>query len=52
MDMLENLVDWGKKEDTIRALLLLGSRASLHQIDRYSDYDISVFCDDYECYIE
>lgn len=50
--MLEKIIEWGKKEDTIKALILLGSRASLHQIDMYSDYDISVFCNSCECYIE
>lgn len=42
--MLEKIVEWGKKEDVVRALILLGSRAGRQPVDRFSDYDISVFC--------
>jgi aminoglycoside 6-adenylyltransferase len=49
--MLEKLVEWGNKEDAVRALILLGSRAGLQIVDIFSDYDISVFCDSDESYI-
>jgi len=42
--MREKIVEWGKKEDAVRALILLGSRASRQPVDPYSDYDLSVFC--------
>lgn len=42
--MLKKIVEWGKKEDVVRALILLGSRAGRQPVDRFSDYDISVFC--------
>lgn len=42
--MLEKIVEWGKKEDAVRALILLGSRVGRESVDRFSDYDISVFC--------
>lgn len=48
--MLEKLVEWGKKEDAVRALILLGSRAGRQSVDAFSDYDISVFCDADESY--
>ena len=48
--MLEKLVEWGKKEDAVRALILLGSRAGRQPVDAFSDYDLSVFCDTDESY--
>lgn len=48
--MLEKLVEWGKKEDAVRALILLGSCAGRQPVDAFSDYDISVFCDVDESY--
>lgn len=50
--MLEQIVEWGKKEKAIKALILLGSRAARNPVDSYSDYDIAVFCDGNESYIE
>ena len=44
LNMLEKIVEWGKKEDVVRTLILLGSRACQQPVDRFSDYDISVFC--------
>ena len=52
IDMLEKLVDWGKKEDAVRVLILLGSRACRQSVDAFSDYDLSVFCDVDESYTE
>lgn len=48
--MLEKLVEWGKQEDAVRALILLGSRAGQQPADVLSDYDLSVFCDADEPY--
>lgn len=48
--MLEKLVEWGKKEDAVRVLILLGSRAGRQPVDAFSDYDLSVFCDIDESY--
>lgn len=50
--MLEKIIEWGKKEESIRALILLGSRASRYSVDPYSDYDISVFCNYSKPYTE
>ena len=48
--MIEKIVEWGKKEDAVRALILLGSRAGRQPVDRFSDYDFSVFCNADESY--
>ncbi|MBA3603524.1 MAG: aminoglycoside 6-adenylyltransferase [Parachlamydiaceae bacterium] len=48
--MLEKIVEWGKKEDAVRALILLGSRAGRQPVDNFSDYDLSVFCNADESY--
>ena len=50
--MLEKIVNGGKKEDAVRALILLGSRASCQSVDRVSDYDLSVFCNADASYTE
>ena len=52
LEPLEKIVEWGRKEEAIKALILLGSRASHHPVDHYSDYDISVFCDNSTPYTE
>jgi aminoglycoside 6-adenylyltransferase len=44
INMLEKMVEWGKKEDVVRALILIGSRAGRRLVDNFSDYDLSVFC--------
>ena len=38
------MVEWGKKEDIVRALILIGSRAGRRLVDNFSNYDLSVFC--------
>ncbi len=43
--MLEKLIEWGNRENAVRALILLGSRAGQQTVDAFSDYDLSVFCD-------
>src|ERR1700722_1167109 len=48
--MLEKILEWGKKEEAVKALILLGSRAGRQPIDHFSDYDLSVFCDTDEFY--
>jgi aminoglycoside 6-adenylyltransferase len=48
--MLEKILEWGKKEEAVKALILLGSRASRQTVDHFSDYDLSVFCDINESY--
>jgi aminoglycoside 6-adenylyltransferase len=48
--MLAKLVEWGNKEDAVRALILLGSLAGGQPVDAFSDYDLSVFCDTDESY--
>lgn len=50
--MLEKIIEWGKKEESIKALILLGSRASHYSVDSYSDYDIAVFCNYSKLYTE
>lgn len=41
--MIQKIIDWAKKEKSIRALVLTGSRAKDKNVDAFSDYDISVF---------
>ncbi len=48
--MLEKLIEWGKKEEAVRALILLGSRAGCQPVDSFSDYDLSIFCNTHEPY--
>lgn len=48
--MLERILEWGKKEEAVRTLILIGSRAGRQPVDNFSDYDLSVFCNADESY--
>lgn len=37
VNMLEKILEWGKKEEAVRALILLGSRADRQPVDHFSD---------------
>jgi aminoglycoside 6-adenylyltransferase len=50
--MLDTIIEWSEREEAIRALILLGSRAGKQPVDSLSDYDLSVFCDTREPYTE
>lgn len=45
MDILDQLTAWGREEASIRAMLLLGSRAAGIAGDAFSDYDIFLLVD-------
>jgi aminoglycoside 6-adenylyltransferase len=49
-EILGKIVDWAKKEDEIKALILIGSLAGKGSIDELSDFDISVFTTNPEKY--
>lgn len=51
-DILKKITKWSEKEDSIRALILLRSRARLSESDTLSDYDIAVFCTNTAFYTE
>jgi len=46
--MLDQILEWGKREKGVRVLLLVGSRGNGRNMDELSDYDISVFGDGFE----
>lgn len=46
MDIIHQLQAWAEEEPTIRALVLLGSRARDGAIDNFSDYDVLLLVDD------
>jgi len=50
--MLQKIIQWAEQEKGVKALILLGSHAGKRPVDGLSDYDISVFCDTYEPYIQ
>jgi len=42
--MLEKIISWAQKEDSIRAMLLTGSRAKKNNsLDAFSDFDVALF---------
>jgi aminoglycoside 6-adenylyltransferase len=43
MDILPQIVDWANRADSIRVMLLVGSRAQTKSVDNYSDFDLSIF---------
>lgn len=45
--VLDKLRDWGEKNDSVRAIILTGSRTDPHAIvDALSDYDIELYVED------
>ena len=44
------LIDWSKKNDDIRLLILEGSRGANSKLDEFSDYDINVYTADIDKY--
>lgn len=50
--LTDRITQWGKKQDDIRAVILLGSRAREdHPADEWSDWDVLVICVDPEPYL-
>ncbi len=49
-DILTNVVEWARREDPVRALILEGSRAMPVEADNLSDYDVNMFITDPEPY--
>ena len=51
-DLLSNIVRWAKVEESVRAVVLVGSRAESRRTDGLADFDIRIFTQDYEPYIQ
>lgn len=43
--LINKIIHWAKDEKSVRAVILVGSRAE-NSGDEFSDYDLSLFCDD------
>ncbi|MCA0987618.1 aminoglycoside 6-adenylyltransferase [Guptibacillus algicola] len=51
--MLMDLMEWGKADANVRALLMTSSRANPHAFrDVFTDYDIEVFAEDLERFLK
>ena len=50
--MKQIIINWAEKENVIKTIILIGSRANKDITDELSDYDFSVFCETYEPYIK
>jgi aminoglycoside 6-adenylyltransferase len=51
--LFEKVVTWAKAEDVIRVIILEGSRARHdHTVDRFSDYDLSLYVTNLTHYID
>ena len=48
--LIDRVVNWAKKEDNVRALILQGSQATSNH-DKFSDYDLDLFCTTFDPYI-
>jgi len=48
--VLQNILKWAEKEEKVRGVVLVGSRA-IDQADKLSDFDISVFVSDTESFL-
>lgn len=49
--MLNKILNWAKKEDAIRSVILTGSRGAKSTIDEFSDFDIALFLSDSKKYV-
>jgi len=45
-------IEWFKNDETVRAVILVGSHAENRPTDEWSDYDLSVFCTSDTAYID
>lgn len=52
MDFLHKIIRWGESEETIKVLLLQGSRGANTGFDQLSDYDIAIFCNEPSVFTE
>lgn len=50
--ILSQVIEWAKREEPIRALILIGSRARNNSTDELADFDISVFTETDDPYIQ
>lgn len=50
--MLEKIIRWAERESFIQVVILQGSRATLDPIHDLSDYDLAVFCTNFEPYTQ
>lgn len=48
--LLKTITNWSKKQEDIRLLILLGSRANKRKIDQVSDIDLALFSTDAQRY--
>lgn len=48
----KELIKWAQSEESIEALVLVGSRGTCQRVDTLSDYDLAVFCNSSEPYIK
>ena len=50
--MLKKFLNWAQSDDTIRAMLLVGSRAhNAQRVDAFSDFDLALFVTDPQKYV-
>lgn len=48
----KELIKWAQSEESIEALVLVGSRGTRQRVDTLSDYDLAVFCNSSEPFIK
>lgn len=48
----KELIKWAQSEESIEALVLVGSRGTCQRVDTLSDYDLAVFCNSTEPFIK
>lgn len=49
--LIQRAINWGKKQESINAMLLTGSRAAKGPIDELSDYDVAIFGNDFKPFL-
>lgn len=50
--IIPSIQKWAQEEPLVRAVILVGSRARKQEVDRFSDYDLSIFCESHQPYTQ
>ncbi len=48
MEILSSILTWANREESVRAVLMVGSRGRPGQQDKFSDFDLSIFGSDFD----
>ncbi|MBP5976847.1 aminoglycoside 6-adenylyltransferase [Brasilonema sp. CT11] len=51
-EIFNRIIQWAEGEESIRAIILVGSRAQNEPVDELADFDVAVFATSYQSYLQ